>query len=89
MANDRFMKTYERTITSPPEHAFAVTPSDTVDIDASSRALYVGGAGNLAVIMVGGETVTLTAVPAGMLLPLRVDRVLAIGTTATAIVALW
>lgn len=90
MAEDKFMRRYSiDQISAPPENAFVVTPNDTADLSATSRALYVGGAGNLAVIMVGGETVTLTAVPAGTLLPIRVDRVLAIGTTATAIVALW
>ena len=39
--------------------------------------------------MQGGAEVTLAAVPAGALLPLRVSRVLASGTTATALVALW
>jgi hypothetical protein len=66
--------------------AFAVTPSDTVARPA--RALYVGTGGNVSVVMAGGQTVTFANVPAGMLLPIEVGRVLATGTTASNIVAL-
>lgn len=72
-----------------------VTPNDGTDLAISSRALYVGGAGDLKVTMKGGgfgetgSTITLQDVPAGTLLPLAVDRVFSTGTTATNIVALW
>lgn len=70
--------------------AAVVTPSDTVDLAFVSRALYVGGAGNITVIMAGdGSTVLFSAVPAGLVLPIRVNRVKATGTTATLIVAMW
>ena len=85
---DTFRK-YGRSLTSPPEQAVAVAPADARDLACVTRALYVGGAGDLCVRMLGGAEVTLAAVPAGALLPLRVTRVLATGTSATAIVALW
>lgn len=75
--------------------AAAVTPSDTADIPAvtggtnNGCVLYVGGAGNLKVLTVGGDEVTLTAVPVGTFVPVQVLRVFATGTTATNIVALW
>ena len=75
--------------------AAAVTPSDTVNIPAltggnnNGCVLYVGGAGNLKVLTVGGDEVTLTAVPVGTFVPVQVLRVFATGTTATNIVALW
>jgi hypothetical protein len=69
-------------------HGEAVTKSDTVDLSFVSRAVYVGGAGDLAVIMRNGETITLVAVPAGTLLPIAVSRVMSTNTTATSIVAL-
>ena len=75
--------------------AAAVTPSNTVDIPAvtggsnNGCVLYVGGAGNLKVLTVGGDEVTLTAVPVGTFVPVQVLRVFATGTTATNIVALW
>lgn len=65
---------------------FAVTPSDSTVI--STRAVYVGGGGDLAVVMASGETVTLASVPSGALLPLRVQKVMSTNTTATDIVGL-
>ena len=74
---------------TPAQHAAAVTTSDETDLTETTRALYVGGEGNISVEMEGGETVTFTGVPAGMLLPVCVTRVNATDTTATNIVALW
>ena len=85
---DTFQK-HSRSLTSPPEQAAVVVPADGSDLSCVTRALYVGGAGDLRVRMQGGAEVTFAAVPAGALLPLRVRRVLAAGTSATAIVALW
>ena len=66
----------------------AVTASDSTDLGVT-RALWVGGAGNLAVQFVNAATtVTLTGVPAGTLLPIQVTKVMA-ATTATSIVAIY
>ena len=73
----------------PATRAIAVTPSDATDLEAATRGLYIGTAGALKVITAGGDTVTLAAVPAGSILPLSVTRVLATGTDADDIVALW
>jgi hypothetical protein len=73
----------------PGVHAATVTPDDNTDLGHVTRALYVGGAGAVAVIMNGGESVTFSGVTAGTFLPLRVNRVKATGTTATNIVAIW
>ena len=67
----------------------AVTPSDTTLINC--RALFVGGAGNLAVASSGTATaVTLTGVAAGTIVPIGLNqgRVMSTNTTATLIVAL-
>lgn len=85
---DTFHK-HGRSLTSPPEQAVAVVPADGTDLACVTRAIYVGGAGDLRVRMQGGAEVTFAAVLAGALLPVRVTRVLATGTSATAIVALW
>lgn len=82
-------KNHTRGLTSPPEHAAAVVPGDTNDLPAVTRAIYVGVGGNLKVRMAAGGVVTLTNVSAGTLLPIRVDRVLATGTTADAILGFW
>lgn len=74
---------------SPLTHAEQVTPHDTTPLSHVSRQIYVGGFGDLAVEMKSGDTVVLANVPAGSVLPYRVNRVLATGTTATDIVALW
>lgn len=66
----------------------AVTKSDSTDLGVT-RALWVGGAGDLAVQFVDtATTVTLTGVPAGTLLPIQVSKVMA-ATTATSITALY
>jgi hypothetical protein len=74
-------------LVSPASNAAAVTPSDTVDLAFASKRLWVGGAGNVKVTLVGGTTVIYTAVPAGVYLVVRASRVYATLTTATSIVA--
>lgn len=67
----------------------AVTPSDTTRI--SCKAIYVGGAGNVAVSPDGTTAATvITAPPVGSVLPIALDqgRIMATGTTATVLVAL-
>lgn len=75
----------------PADGAFAVVKSDAT-ILSGVRGLYIGGAGDLTVEMLNPESVSATvvfsAVPAGTVLPIGVERVLATGTTATLIVAL-
>jgi hypothetical protein len=54
-----------------------------------TRALYVGGGGDARVRMLGGAVVTLSNVPTGALIPIRVTQVLATGTSANGIVGFW
>ncbi|SMP00073.1 hypothetical protein SAMN06265173_1703 [Thalassovita litoralis] len=74
---------------SPAGDFFSVTPDDDTDLSIYCRALYIGTTGDLALISVGGTTVTFRNVAAGSILPVRASRVLDTGTTATDIVALW
>jgi len=68
--------------------------AETVDISATDhtfttipRGIWVGGAGNLVLIMLRtGTTHTFSAVPAGTLLPFRATKVVRTGTTATLLV---
>ena len=67
--------------------ALAVTPSDSTLIP-TTRALYVGVGGNIAVQMSDDENiVTFTNVPVGIL-PIQVIKVMATNTTASGIIAL-
>lgn len=68
---------------------FAVTKSDTTTFDRMPRALYVGGAGDVAIRTGEGINLTFVAVPAGQYVLCRCDRVLETGTSATNIVALY
>ena len=68
--------------------AVAVTPNDLTDIP-TTRGLYLGGGGNLAVIMSNGDAVTFIAMQAGVPIPYSVKRVKATGTTATNIIATY
>jgi len=82
-------KTFARSLTSPPENAAEIVPDDAADLPHVTRALYVGGGGDVALRMTGGAEVTLRGLAGGSLIPLRAARVRASGTTATALVGLW
>ncbi|WP_108659256.1 spike base protein, RCAP_Rcc01079 family [Acuticoccus kandeliae] len=86
-AEDPF-KYHQRSTSSPAIDAFAVTPNDGADLTIAARALYVGGAGDLNVVTLGGTTVLFSGVSGGAVLPCGVSRVLATDTTATGIVGL-
>jgi hypothetical protein len=68
--------------------ALAITASNTVNLPKLTDAINVGAAGTLAAVLQNDQVVTLT-VTAGAVLPLRVKRVNATGTTATGLVALY
>ena len=66
-----------------------VTPSDDADLpNGMPRAIHVGAAGSVAVMDIHGTIVTLVSLD-GQYHPVKVRRVLATGTTATGIVALY
>jgi len=75
----------------------AITANDSVDIPAGPGGpvntpcigLYVGSTGNVAATTPSGVAVTLTAVPAGTILDVALKRVLATGTTASQLSALF
>lgn len=72
----------------PITNAFAITPGAAL-FDQPTRALWVGGAGNVALETVGGDSVTFSGVAAGTLLPVRARKVVVSGTTATSILGLY
>ena len=70
--------------------ARAITPANGADFDALGicRAIYVGGAGDVSIIDVSGETVVFVGVQSGAILPVQTARVNT-ATTATSLVALY
>ncbi len=87
-AVDHFTK-FNSQLDSPARKAVVVTPHNTNELTNTTRALYIGGAGNVEVILAGDtSSVIFYSVPAGTFLPLRVKQVRAAGTTATNILAL-
>jgi hypothetical protein len=82
--------THSAGLDSPAIDAAAVTPHDTNDLAFTARALYVGTGGDVVAILKGdAASVTFKSVPGGVVLPVAARRVLATGTTAANIVALW
>jgi hypothetical protein len=81
-------KNHASGLDSPARNAAPVTPDDGSDLPVAARSLYVGAAGDVRITTVGGDMVTFTGVPAGIL-PVRAARVHATGTTAAGIVAIW
>lgn len=73
--------------TAPARDGVAITKSDATIIPIT-RAIYVGGTGNINVRMASGNTVLFTAVAVGIF-PIQVDQVLSTSTTATNMVALY
>jgi hypothetical protein len=79
-------------MSDPAESFAAVTPGDTTasNFTKTARALYVGTAGDVAVVpKSGGTAVVFAAVPGGTILPVECVRVNADGTDADDIVALF
>ncbi|MCJ8334611.1 MAG: hypothetical protein MJH10_10260 [Epibacterium sp.] len=73
---------------APATKAAAVTAADS-DLAQTTRAIYIGGAGDIEVYMAGDTTaITFVGLQAGTVLPIRVDQIRA-ASTATNIIALW
>jgi hypothetical protein len=71
-------------------NAVAVTPNDGADLASGyTKGIYVGGTGDVSVVMNNGGAVTFTGLAAGVVHKLSVKRVNSTGTTATGIIALY
>lgn len=82
------MSGYKLAGLAPAIKVVAVTPSD-VTVLPPTRALFVGGAGAVAVVMLDGTTAVFSGVAAGTQLDLCVTKVLSTGTIGTLILALY
>ncbi len=83
--NDTFAN-HASGLESPANRAFLIIPDDASDLAEKPRSIYVGGTGDI-VIRMNGVDVTFESVSG--ILPVRPERVLATGTTATNIVGLY
>ena len=78
-------------------NAFTVSKSDTTTFPPfdngtsvqTTKALYVGGTGDVAVVMQGGQSVIFVNVQGGTILPISVIKVLSTNTSATIHAGLW
>ncbi|WP_276681463.1 spike base protein, RCAP_Rcc01079 family [Thalassolituus oleivorans] len=78
-----------KTIDSVAESAFAITPSDANQLAIATRSLYIGTGGDLVVQLVEDTApITFINVISGSILPIRVQKVLSTGTTATDLIGL-
>ena len=80
----------------PVASTFGAVGGVAVDVSAAdqvlpktSRAFWIGGTGDLALVMDDGSEITLVGIPAGALLALQAGTVKNTGTSATNVVALF
>lgn len=72
-------------LNSPVQGGFDVAPADGIDLPCVTRAVMVGGAGDLAVVLKNGDAITLPGLTPGVVYPIRASQIAASGTTATGI----
>jgi hypothetical protein len=88
MALDPFAS-FTETLIAPAGDLFAIEPDDLNDLAKATRAIYVGGGGDIIIKAVHSENeVLLSNVPTGTVLAIRVAAVRASGTSAFNLVGL-
>lgn len=70
------------------ESGFAITPADGSNLASVAFGVYVGGAGTLKFDTPWATGISLAAVAAGAVVPVKVTKVYATGTTATGLLGL-
>lgn len=88
---DTYFRLQKDSLESPATRAFAITANESANVAHTTRAVYVGTAGNLVCELeddASGTTVTFTAVPAGAILPIRL-RKMRTASTANAVVGMY
>lgn len=74
---------------APATRCFAITPNDATVLSPTPRFLYVGGAGDVAVLGLDDSSpVTFKAVPVGTVLAVRAKKVMSTNTTAASLVGM-
>ncbi len=84
------MADYGTKITEQPFQRFAaIAPSDTTPFVEPPESILVGGAGAITGIDMGGATVLLSGLLAGVVYHFKLAQIKATGTTATLLTALY
>lgn len=88
VSNDPF-KYLTDTPMAPAEQCFAIVPSDSQDLPAPTKALYIGEGGDVALVSLRGTSeIVFRNLQSGSILDVRVKAVRASGTTASGLVGL-
>ena len=88
MIHDPFDRTAD-SLMAPAGDCFAIAPDDSSELTRATKAIYVGQAGDIALVPVrGSSAVIFRNVPAGTILDVRVRAIRATGTNAGDIVGL-
>lgn len=81
---------FENSTSTPARSAVLLVPHNSNELVNISKAIYIGGAGNLEVILADSPTaVVFKGLSAGQILPIRARVVKASLTTATDIISLY
>ena len=80
---------YSSALDSPGVKHYAITPSDSTSEAVNFRGVYVGVAGNVAIVTDDGTAVTYVGAAAGSIIPVRGKRVNSTNTTATNLVGIY
>lgn len=78
---DRF-ETRSAGISASAVDGFAITPNDAVELDEITRAIFVGTAGDVAIVLASNTELLFKNVASGTILPIRARFINATGTSA-------
>lgn len=78
-------------LSSPAQHAFAITPDDDNDLANVPRGICFATVGTLKVTTLAGDTVTFPSgtLSPGIIHPLQVARVFDTGTSVTSVMGVY
>ena len=76
-------------IGQPAGNLLAITPSDAAELEYLVRGIYVGGAGDLTVMTLGGTIGVFVGVTAGSIIPVLAIKVYSTGTSASNLLGMF
>lgn len=76
------------TANAPAYDGFVITPSNSNNLATMARGIYIGGAGDIALVTPGNTALTFVGLTAGSILPVMAIKVAATSTTATSLIGL-